>query len=523
MLKKIIPILNLFALIVFFSCNSTETKQQTAMTTDSIPPIGDGHFRPIYHYAPPKNWVNDPNGLVFHEGKYHLFYQYNPYGSKWGHMTWAHAVTADFFHWVEQPIAIPENERDSVMIFSGSAVVDAKNSSGLGTAENPPLVAVYTAHHYRAKHLQNQHLAYSNDGGTSWVKYDKNPVIDLGKEDFRDPNVFWHEQSKQWVMAVVLPKEYKCLFYGSKDLKAWTLLSEFTNTGDRRSIWECPALVELPLDNGKQSKWALLISAAHPDTTKGYVGMQYFVGDFDGKTFKNVNSPETVLWLDYGKDFYAAIPWNQTPDNRKIIYAWMSNWAYAGDVPTQTWRGQFSLPRTVRLQTYPEGIRIVQQPVEELVRLRKKEIPFENTTLEGINQVFNTLKSNTLEINITFEIPEKETEKEFGLKLRQGAQEETVVGYEVEKQQLFLDRTRSGKVSFSPKFPSRETAPLFLEKNQIKLQIFLDRSSVEVFANEGKVAMTSLVFPSKESNGLSIFSYSGKAKITSIQVWELGK
>ena len=359
-------------------------------------------------------------------------------------------------------------------------------------------------------------------GKKSWIKYDRNPIIDLQKEDFRDPNVFWHEQSKQWIMSVVLPKEYKCLFYGSKNLKTWTLLSEFGNAGDQRSIWECPALIELPSDD-KLQKWALLISAAHPDSAKGYVGMQYFVGSFDGKNFKNANSPETVLWLDYGKDFYAAIPWNQAPDSRKIIYAWMSNWAYAGKVPTQTWRGQFSIPRTIALKTYPEGIRIVQQPVVELEKLRKKEINFDKISIKDINAVLEKVESNTLEIVVDFEVDKSNDEGELGVKLRKGTNQETVIGYDTKKGQIYVDRTRSGNVSFSPMFASRESTPLELENKKLRLHIFLDKCSVEVFANHGKVSMTSLIFPDPNSKGLSIFSHKENTKITSIRVWELGK
>ncbi len=519
---KLLPF---FILLACVACNSQE-KSDTAANLSIADTLNDDYsrFRPAFHFSPPKNWVNDPNGLVYYEGNYHLFYQYNPYGAKWGHMTWAHATTEDFVNWANLPIAIPENEQDSTMIFSGSAVVDTENSSGFGTKENPPMVAIYTAYNHSKDSLkagQSQHLAFSTDKGLSWKKYEKNPIIDLKKKDFRDPNVFWHKDSKQWIMSVVLPLEFKCLFYASKNLKEWKLLSEFANAGDRRMIWECPALIELPIDgNEKNKKWALLISSAHPDSTSKYVGMQYFIGNFDGKTFKNLNQASTTLWLEYGKDFYAAIPWNQNPDGRKIIYGWMNNWAYADTIPTSPWRGQMSVPRAITLKTYPEGIRLVQQPVKELESLRKKNYHFENVEVSEISDILKEIRSNTLEIQVEFEVQDV---KEFGIKVAQGKSEETIIGYELGSQQVYIDRTKSGIVGFKENFPSKDKAPLQVENGKIKLQILLDKCSVEVFANDGKVAITNLIFPSKDSNALSLFAKGGKVKITDLTIWELAK
>jgi sucrose-6-phosphate hydrolase SacC (GH32 family) len=497
-------------------------KEQLNSKQDSLSVDDLSRFRPLYHFSPPKNWTNDPNGMVYAHGEYHLFYQYNPYDNKWGHMTWAHAISKDLVSWEHLPIAIPENEQDSIMIFSGSAVVDEQNTSGFGTKENPPMVAIYTAHYHSQdpkKAKQNQHIAFSTDKGRTWVKYEKNPVIELGKKDFRDPNVFWHEQSKQWVMAVVLPLEHKCLFYGSKNLKGWQKLSEFGEAGDQRKIWECPALIELPTDKGK-NKWVLLISSAHPDSTNQYVGMQYFIGNFDGKNFKNDNPPSTTLWLEYGKDFYAAIPWNQTPDKRKIICAWMSNWAYASELPTSPWRGQMSIPRTIALQSYPEGIRLSQQPIKELEKLRKKNHHFENIEINGDSDLLKEIQGNTLEIKVSFEIQDS---KEFGLKVAQGLSQSTIIGYEVANQQLYTDRRQSGIVNFKSNFPSKDYAPLLAENGTVSLHIFLDKCSVEVFGNGGKVAMTSLIFPDKESQKLALFALAGKTKIKTLDIWELGE
>lgn len=240
-------------------------------------------FRPQFHFSPPRNWMNDPNGLVFHDGVYHLFYQYNPQGDKWGHMSWGHATSRDLFHWENQPLALPE--KDGPMIFSGSAVVDAKNTSGLGQGGKGPMVAIYTGDVESPKKHQDQRLAYSNDDGRTWTQFSGNPVLDLGMADFRDPKVFWHEASGKWIMVTVLATEHKVRLFSSPDLKHWTVLSDFGPAGATGGQWECPDLFPLSVEgDAATKKWVLLVSA-NPGGPTGGSGSQYFLGDFDGTHF----------------------------------------------------------------------------------------------------------------------------------------------------------------------------------------------------------------------------------------------
>lgn len=469
-------------------------------------------WRPALHFTPPQNWINDPNGLIYHAGKYHLFYQHNPFGNKWGHMTWGHAVSRDLVRWEHLPIAIPEE--GSTMIFSGSVVADAANTSGLCSDPANCLVAIYTGHEASK---QSQHVAVSNDAGLTWKKYAQNPVIDLNKKDFRDPNVFWHAPSSQWVMAVVLPDEYKVQFYGSKNLLKWSLLSEFGGAGDRRKIWECPALVELPIEKepGK-SKWVLLVSASNQ--TDGFVGMQYFVGDFDGKTFRNSNAPETTLWLDYGKDFYAAIPWNNAPNKRKIILGWMNNWAYAEHMPTPTWNGQMNIPREIALRRVDGQLRIVQKPVDELYKTLSKVSIVPTSFVELRNDEMDLKEAipndqNVYELQVDFQMVNATG---FGVKLAQNESgQQTVVGYDPANQRLYVDRSQSGQ-RVSDNFPSRDQAPLKAKNGKVSLRILVDRCSVEVFANDGEVALSSLIFPDPSSIRVSLFATNGAVKLAHV-------
>jgi fructan beta-fructosidase len=321
--------------------------------------------------------MNDPNGMVYYDGEYHLFYQHNPFGDKWGHMSWGHAVSPDLVHWEHLPVAIPES--NGVMAFSGGAVVDWNNTSGFGREGKPPLVAIYTGHR---EANQSQYIAYSNDRGRTWTMYHGNPVLDIGRKDFRDPKVFWHEPQRRWVMVVALPDQHKVSFYSSPDLKQWSHLSDFGPAAAVGGIWECPDLFELAVDGDPtNTRWVLIVSL-NPGSISGGSGMQYFVGHFDGTRF-TADSPapgittagmplDSVRWADYGKDFYAAVSWSDVPreDGRRLWLGWMNNWQYAQDIPTSPWRSVQSLPRTLALRTTSQGIRMVQQPVMELQQLR---------------------------------------------------------------------------------------------------------------------------------------------------------
>ena len=479
-------------------------------------------FRPQFHFTPARNWMNDPNGLVHYKGEYHLFYQYNPFGDEWGHMSWGHAISRDLVHWEHLPVAIPE--QNGVMIFSGSAVVDWRNSSGFCRTADPGdrscLVAVYTG--YTGKE-QNQNVAYSNDRGRTWTQYPANPVIDLHLADFRDPKVFWHKASRKWIMVTVLSPQHKVRFFASTDLKHWRPLSDFGPAGAVGGVWECPDLFELTVDGEPDlTRWVLSVNL-NPGGVAGGSGDQYFIGRFDGKSFSDENPSKQVLWADYGKDFYASTSFSDIPssDGRHIWMGWLDNWEYAARVPTNPWRGAQSIPRVLKLRRFPEGIRLVQEPVAELRALRGRHVVVEKQTTRAANRMLESkeVRGETLEIETEVE-PGEATE--FGLRVRKGPSKETVVGIDREKSELFVDRTRSGDTGFDPKFPGRHTAPMHLADGQlITLRIFVDRSSVEVFGNDGQTVISDLVFPSPTSQGVEFYSKGGEARVVKLDIWNL--
>lgn len=477
-------------------------------------------FRPQYHFTPAENWMNDPNGLVYYEGEYHLFFQYNPFGNEWGHMSWGHAVSRNLVHWRELPVAIPE--QNGVMIFSGSAVVDSKNSSGFCKRSGPGnpscLVAIYTGN---TNKVQNQNLAYSNDRGRTWTKYAANPVIDLHLRDFRDPKVFWHAASHKWVMVAALSAQHKVRFFGSADLKHWTALSDFGPAGAVGGVWECPDLFALPIEGEPgQTRWVLSVNV-NPGGVAGGPGNQYFIGRFDGKRFTDDNPPQCTLWADYGKDFYASTSFSDIPDGRRIWMGWLDNWQYAASTPVNPWRGAQSIPRVLKLKRFADGLRLVQQPVSELSVLRGKHTVIRNLNAEAANRVLRAsgVKGETLEIEAEIR-PEQAAA--FGFGVRKGATAETLIGVDMRKSLLYVDRTHSGNVSFNPNFQGRQTAPLSLARGRpVRLHIFVDRSSVEVFANGGERVISDRIFPSPASQSVEIFSTGSQAKILRLDVWNL--
>ena len=796
-------------------------------------------FRPQFHYTPAQNWMNDPNGLVYCKGEYHLFYQYNPFGDTWGHMSWGHAVSRDLVRWQELPLAIPE-EGDE-LIFSGSAVVDRDNTSGLGTRENPAMVAIYTS---ARPGSQAQSLAYSTDRGRTWTKYAGNPVLDIGSGEFRDPKVFWYAPSNQWIMAVVLATEHRVSFYASKNLKDWTHLSDFGPANAVGGVWEVPDLFQLPVDgNRKKTKWVLVVNI-NPGGIAGGSAAQYFVGDFDGTRFTAENagaytppagdvladfegadygawtttgtafgsepasgtlpgqqavsgfqgnglvnsfidfdssqgtltsppftigrdyinflvgggahvhdpaagdgtpplgdvladfegpdygswtatgdfagttphrggdgrigeqivdtffgipnngdpntgsivSPEFTInqdylnfeiaggnhpepgpgetavnlvvdgvvvrtatghdsgtlnwvawdlrdltgrqahieivdqatggwghvladhfvlsdvaakirsdetavnlivdgqvvrstagkesevldwaswnvgdlvgkdaqiqivdrnsggwghiladqlmfadapaqsseqrasWLDYGKDYYAAISWNDVPGDKRIMIGWMNNWQYANQIPTSPWRSAMSVPREVALRTIDGRVEVVQRPVAQLDKLRRgpsyrlhdATIPEGTRVLDGRGAT-----GKALDIVADFDV---KTAENFGLKVRTGDGEETVIGYDVAAAELYVDRSRSGNIGFHRDFPGIQRAPLTARNGEVKLRFLVDWSSVEVFANHGQRVITDQIFPSDSSQGVSLFSEGGTVKVDSLTIRQM--
>ncbi|WLR51024.1 glycoside hydrolase family 32 protein [Bacillus tianshenii] len=477
-----------------------------------IPADYNQSSRPQFHYTPRKNWMNDPNGMVYYKGKYHLFYQHNPKGNEFGNMSWGHAVSEDLVHWKEQPVALKPDEHG--MIFSGSVVVDKKNASGLFPEEGEGLIAFYTS----AGDTQDQRIAYSTDEGKTWKKHEGNPVIpNPGIKDFRDPKVVWHEESKQWVMLLAAGK--KIMFYGSKNLVDWNYLSEFgEGKGAQGGVWETPELFHLPVDgNENDKKWILQVDM-NPGSVAGGSGGQYFIGEFNGKEFISEQENDEINWVDYGKDFYAAQSFNNKEGN-PIWLAWMSNWQYAADLPVQPWKGAMSIPREVSLKDTNGKVQLVQQPVEEMKKLRG-ELVYE-TKNKQLNEKMpmSDFNEETYEIVAEFELGDA---KEFGFRIHQGKSEETIVGYDNRNQLIFTDRVRSGKTDFHPEFAGVYRAPAPpMEGNTVKLHLYVDRSSVELFANNGQKVMTNRIFPSDKSNGLEIYALEGSVKIKSLQIYKM--
>jgi fructan beta-fructosidase len=486
-------------------------------------PVYAEAYRPQFHFTPQRHWMNDPNGLVQVDGTYHLYYQYNPFGDTWGHMSWGHATSTDRVHWHEQPLALAEE--NGVMIFSGSIVVDAANTSGFGKDGKPPLVAAYTGYRVDDKR-QAQYIAYSNDRGRTWTKYAGNPVIDIGSTEFRDPKVFWYAPTRRWIMAVVLAAEHKVRFYGSADLKQWTPLSDFGPVAAVGGVWECPDLFELPVE-GKpgQTKWVLVVNL-NPGGVAGGSGAQYFVGSFDGTRFVADDDAAKVAaqphWIDYGADFYAVASWSNIPprDGRRVWIAWMNNWAYGDKIPTSPWRSAQSLPREVHLKSYDDGIHLTQAPIRELQRLRGKPVSIPATTIrpDGDPLAARHLSGDTVEIVAVFE---PGSAREFGLALRKGRQEETRVGYDVGAGEAFVDRTHSGRADFCPVFAARHGGPLPLDHGRFTLHVFVDRSSVEAFGNDGRIAITDQIFPHAGSDAIGLYAKGGDARLISLTMWPL--
>ena len=471
----------------------------------------DEDLRPGFHFTPRRNWMNDPNGLVYFRGLWHLFYQCNPDGNDWGNMSWGHATSPDLFRWTEQPVAIRHDEGEA--IYSGSVVVDDLNSSGLGAEGQPPLVAIYTSAYPSGR--QAQSLAYSVDAGATWTKYDGNPVIDRNSESFRDPKVIRYEGSDgmaRWVMVVADAVAQQLFFYSSPDLIEWTYSSAFGPFGNENGLWECPDLFWLPIDDRPgEGAWVLVVSL-DPGHRDGGSSTRYLIGDFDGQTFLP-SGAEALRRLDWGRDLYAAVTFDNAPDQRRILLGWMNNWNYAAHVPTPSWRGTMSVPRELTLRTESDRVALAQRPVAELdaigVGAGGRLRPFD---LGGRRPLTEAVRYR---LDIEFE---PGTATHFGVEVLVGDGEATIVEYDLQSEMLALDRLRSGRVDFDPTFPSRQEVPLFLHGGTLRLTLVVDRTSVEVFAQDGSVSLTDQVFAARESTLIVVTSRGGLTRITSCEL-----
>ena len=434
-------------------------------------------YRPIYHHTPAYGWMNDPNGMFYKDGIWHLYFQHNPFGSQWENMTWGHSTSTDLVHWTFEGDPVQPDVWGA--IFSGSAVVDKENTAGFG---KDAVVALYTS----AAESQIQSMAYSTDNGKTFTKYEGNPVITSNVPDFRDPHMFWNEDIKKWNMILAAGQHME--IYTSDNLKEWKLESSFgAEYGNHGGVWECPDLMKMKVKGTDKEKW-MLICNINPGGPFGGSATQYFIGDFDGYKFVCDTKPEVTKWMDYGKDHYATVTFDNAPDGRHVAIAWMSNWQYANLVPTKQYRSCNSIPRDLGLFEHDGDIYCSVLPSPEMTAARKTKKPGKAIT-EACELIVNPKRDVTI------------------ITLSNDKGEEVVMKYDAKAKTFSMDRTNSGKMDFSTDFPAVTEAPTFGKISQ--LRIFIDKSSIEVFDAEGKMAMTNLVFPNKPYNKVTI---QGKAK-----------
>lgn len=445
-------------------------------------------FRPVYHHTPAYGWMNDPNGMFYKDGVYHLYFQYNPYGSVWGNMHWGHSTSTDLMHWKFEGCAIVPDAWGA--IFSGSCVVDHENTAGFG---KEAVVAFYTS----AKStpwgdIQMQSMAYSLDNGKTFTKYEGNPILTSSEKDFRDPKVFWYAPGKHWVMILAVGQHME--IYSSVNLKEWKKESEFgAMQGAHGGVWECPDLVEIPVEGTREKKWVLICNL-NPGGPFGGSAAQYFVGSFDGKKFVN-ESPTQTKWMDWGKDNYATVTWNNAPDGRCIALGWMSNWQYANNVPTRQYRSANTLARDLTLYREGQELYLKSTPSSEVKKARGKKVSIPSFKVSEKHEMVNLFeeKQGAYEVEIVIQ---NAGASKIAFCLLNDKGEKVSMYYDLNRKQFVMDRSESGKVDFSKDFPAVTVAPANVDK-ELTLRLFVDRSSIEAFGEDGKFVMTNLVFPSQ--------------------------
>ncbi|MFN4761509.1 glycoside hydrolase family 32 protein [Gillisia sp. Q332] len=521
---KIIIILSVIGMLSISSCKNNEKQESEATEIDEV--SGDEIFRPNFHFTPKENWMNDPNGMFYLNGTYHLFFQYYPEGNVWGPMHWGHATSKDMVTWEELPIALEPDELG--YIFSGSAVVDVDNTSGFGDGTTPPVVAIFTYHDPKGEaegriDYQSQAIAYSLDEGKTWTKYEANPVIaNPDIKDFRDPKVIWDEQHQQWLMALATVD--RNLFYGSPNLKDWELLSEFgESTGAHDGVWECPDFFPMQVENSEEIKW-VLIQSLNPGGYNGGSGTQYFVGDFDGKEFKVDPSMENLPekhdhWIDYGKDNYAGVTWSNIPesDGRKLFMGWMSNWLYAQEVPTETWRSAMTIARELSLKKVDDTYRIFSMPAEELDIYKENIFQKEKLLVSSSAEIASEAEKDLSRAELKLKIPNlKQTNYEFSLSNSEG--DNLKFGYNHSEKQFYINREESGITDFNDEFAGTVSyAPRTSTSETLSVLMILDRTSIELFYDDGATLMTEIFFPKKPYTSFSVKS-EGDFELKNIEI-----
>ena len=480
-----------------FSNNLALTNNYDASNKETL-------WRPVYHFAPQWGWMNDPNGMVYKDGEYHLFYQYNPYGSRWGNMNWGHAISRDLVSWEHMPVAISPDGLGT--IFSGSAVVDKDNTAGFGANA---IVAFYT----QASARQMQSIAYSTDNGRTFKKYAGNPVLTGDVADFRDPKVSWHEGTHKWILTLAVGQEIR--FYSSPNLKDWTYESNFgEGQGNHGGVWECPDLFELPVAGTSQKKWVLIVNI-NPGGPFGGSATQYFVGSFDGHMFVN-ESPKATKWMDFGKDHYATVTWSNAPQNRVIALAWMSNWQYANEVPTMQYRSSNSVPRDLRLFVKDGETYLQSAPSPELLALRKDKVMSKSFSVGKAFTIDQLMSDNKGTYEITMTVRQKK-QGNLSMRLMNEQGEEIEYSLDMAKRELTCIRDKSGVTGFSKDFITPTVTQV--DGGDLQLRFLVDRSSVEAFVNDGRFVMTNLVFPHTPYNKVMFSATGGSVSVKNFTVY----
>ena len=510
-------VLVILLISLFVSCKQKNAENKSIEEiSDTIEYSEEELYRPNFHFTPKKGWMNDPNGMFYYNGYYHLYFQHYPDDNVWGPMHWGHAISTDMVTWREQPIAIYPDEKG--YIFSGGAVVDVNNTSGFGKDGEQPIIAMFTYHDMAGekageKNIQSQAIAYSLDEGQTFTKYSENPVIkNPGIRDFRDPKIVWDSIHEKWVM--VLAAGQKIMFYSSSNLKDWKSESNFGDgIGAHGGVWECPDFFPMLVEGTDEVKWVLLVSI-NPGGPNGGNATQYFVGDFDGKQFKidpsfekYLNSSEhKSIWIDYGRDNYAGVTWANIPDTdgRKLFMGWMSNWDYATVVPTETWRSAMTIARTIELQKIDDSYRLLFQPVKELNSYRSTKYKKQSIAVKGETKLIDSKSIDLSSTEINFKISDLKNGG-FTFKLTNKQGDTLAFGYNNSDKNFFVDRRKSGKIDFSEKFANRVSIAKRTSLDaDLSGTIILDKTSIELFYDNGETVMTELFFPNAPFEKLSI-------------------